>query len=217
MSFWDDVSGAVGLGLGGVPGAITAGISGGNPLNPLGNALGIGSGDPNNQFRGALGGNAQQQGGFGQTLQNQYMQNQADMANTMGMLQGAANGQNSVAQEQLRQGMQAQQAQQMSMAAGASPQNAAMAARTAANNMARAGYGMSGQAAMEGLQERQGAMNALAQMQMQQSGQNLQGALGFGGLSNSAYGTNLQNPQQGWGPIVGGLISGGAAAAGKFA
>lgn len=179
--------------------------------------FGVGDADPSNPYRNALSANAQQQGGFGQNLQQQYMANQAGIGNTMGMLQGLAQGQNSVSMEQARQNMQQQQAQQMSMAAGAAPQNSAMAARVAANNMARAGYGISGQQAMAGLQERQAALNALSQMQMQQAGMNLQGAGQFGGLSNSAYGTNLQNPQKTWGPYVAGALGGAAGAGAKFA
>jgi len=177
-----------------------------------GGALGIGSGDPGNKYRDALQQNAQQQGQFGQNLQGQYLQNQAGMNNTMGMLQGLANGQNSVSAEQLRQGLQQAQAQQMSMAASAAPQNQAMAARNAMVNSGNVASGMMGQQAMAGLQERQAALNALSQMQLGQSGQNLQGALGMAQNANNAYGTNLGNPQKTWGGMIGGL---GAAAIAK--
>ncbi len=174
----------------------------------VGSVFGVGSGDPSNQYRNALAGAAGQQAQFGQGLQGQYMQNQAGIANTMGMLQGLASGQNSVSAEQLRQGLQQAQAQQMSMAASATPQNQAMAARNAMMNAGNVASGMMGQQAMAGLQERQAALNALSQMQMQQSGQNLQGALGMGQMSNAAYGTDLQNPQKTWGNIVGGALGG---------
>lgn len=177
--------------------------------------FGVGSGDPGNPYRNALSYNAGQQGQFGQGLQNQYMQNQAGIANTQGMLQGIASGQNSVSAEQLRQGLGQELAQQQSMAAGAAPQNQAMAARNAAMNMGQASYGMAGQQAMAGLQERQNALNTLAQMQMQQSGQNIQGALGMAGTANSAYGTDLGNPQKTWGSLVGGFVGGGAGGLGR--
>jgi hypothetical protein len=183
----------------------------------LSRTFGVGSGDPSNPYRNALNMNAQQQGGFGQTLQQQYMGNQAGINNTMGMLQGLAQGQNSVSMEQARQGLQQSQAQQMSMAAGAAPQNQAMAARNAMMNAGGMASGMMGQQAMAGLQERQGALNALSQMQMQQSGQNLQGAGAFGGLANSAYGTALGNRQNTWGGLIGGALSGAAGAAAMFA
>ncbi len=87
-------------------------------------------------------------------------------------------GQDSLSREQLRQGLQQQLAQQRSMAAGANPANAAMAARTAAMNMGRASSGMSGQAAMAGLAERRDAENQLTGMIMGQRDQELRAAQG---------------------------------------
>lgn len=188
MSFWDDVQ----------------------------NTFGFGSGDPSNPYRNALNANAKQQGAFGQTLQGQYLANQAGIGNTMGSLQALANGQNSVSAEQLRQGLQQAQAQQMSMAASATPQNQAMAARNAMMNAGNVASGMMGQQAMAGLQERQAALNTLAQMQMQQSGQNLNGALQAAQLSNGAYGTDLVNPQRTAGQFIGGALGGIAGAAARF-
>lgn len=210
MGFWDSAWNPINY-PGNVANLVT-GTQGG-----LSGALGLGAYDPSNQYRDSLNANAQQQGQFGQTLQQQYMQNQAGIANTMGMLQGLANGQNSVSAEQLRQGMQQGQAQQMSMAASAAPQNQAMAARNAMMNAGNLASGMMGQQAMAGLQERQAALNALSQMQMQQSGQNINGALGFAQNANNAYGTDLQNPQKTIGSLVGGSIGGLAGAAAKFA
>jgi hypothetical protein len=64
-----------------------------------------------------------------------------------------------------------------------------MAQRMAMNNAAKQGYGMSGQAAMAGLAERQGAQNALGQV--------LQGARGQDqGLAQFNAGTQLQNRGQ---------------------
>jgi hypothetical protein len=185
--------------------------------DPIASVFGVGSGDPGNPYRNALNANAQQQGQFGQNLQGQYMANQNGIAGTAGMLQGLASGQNSVSALQLQQGLRQSQAQQMSMAAGAAPQNQVMAARVAADNMARSAYGMSGQQAMAGLQERQGALNTLAQLQGQQAGQNMQGALGMAQNTNAAYGTDLTNPQKTWAPMLGGFLGGAAGAVAKFA
>jgi hypothetical protein len=103
-------------------------------------------------------------------------------------LRQLASGQHSVSAEQLRQGLQQNLAGQRSMAASASPQNSAMAARTAATNMGRLGAGMSGQAALAGLKERQQAQKALADMIMGQRQQDLQAALGSRNTAVGAYG-----------------------------
>lgn len=103
-------------------------------------------------------------------------------------LRRLASGQDSVSAEQLRQGMQQNVAAQRSMAASAAPQNAAMAARTAAIQAGRQGAGLAGQQAVAGLQERQAAQQALANMIMQQRGQDLQAALGSRQNANAAYG-----------------------------
>jgi hypothetical protein len=94
-----------------------------------------------------------------------------------------------------------------------------MAARTAMMNAGGQASGMMGQQSMAGLQERQGALNALSQMQMQQSGQNMQGALGAAqnanasyGAQNAAYNTALQYPQASGNKMIGGAIGGIAAA-----
>ena len=118
-----------------------------------------------------------------------------------------ANGLDSISAEQLRQGLQQNQASQMSMAAGAAPQNQAMAQRTAMMNAGRQGMGLSGQQAMAGLQERrdalagqlgamqgqQGAIGGQGQMQgliqqglLQGRGQDVQ--MGLGGTQNALQG-----------------------------
>lgn len=93
-------------------------------------------------------------------------------------LKRLASGQESVSAEQLRQGTQQNMSAQRSMAAGAAPQNAAMAARTAAIQSARLSSGMAGQQALAGIQERQAAQQALANMILQQRGQDIQVGLG---------------------------------------
>jgi hypothetical protein len=129
--------------------------------------------------------------GFAGTTQGNYNQLTGRLNGSLDALQATANGQNSVSAEQLRQGQMQNLAQQQSLAAGASPMNSAMAARTAANNIARLGYGLSGQQAVAGLQERQQAQQAYAQMLGQARGQDLQGTLGGYGVATSAYGGGL--------------------------
>jgi len=93
-------------------------------------------------------------------------------------LQGQAQGQNSVSAEQLRQGLQQLYGQQRSMAAGASPRNAALAARTASIQSARLGAGMAGQQALAGIAERNQAQQAYAQLLQGLRGQELNASLG---------------------------------------
>lgn len=128
-----------------------------------------------------------------------------------------AAGKNSLVNEQLRQGLQQQQAAQRSMAASASPGNAAMAARTAANNMSRAQYGMAGQASLASLAERMQANQLLGQMGLQQRGQDLQAALGSRGNVITALGAGQQGaPEKSWLEKYGPMIVGGLGAAAGF-
>lgn len=92
-------------------------------------------------------------------------------------LQDIATGKLSYSKEALRQGLMQNQAAQRSMAASASPQNAAMAALAGQQNSARLGSGMSGQAALAGIQEQQGAMKLYGDMTAQQRQQDLMAAL----------------------------------------
>lgn len=103
-------------------------------------------------------------------------------------LRQQAAGKNSISAEQLRQGLQQNLAGQRSIAASASPANAAMAARSMAGNSARLGYGMSGQAATAGLQERQQAQQALAELLLRQRQQEQAVALGSRQNATTAYG-----------------------------
>lgn len=93
-------------------------------------------------------------------------------------LQGQAQGQNSVSAEQLRQALQQNQAAQLSMAAGASPHNAAMAARTASIQSGRLGAGLAGAQAQAGLQERNQAQQQYASLLQGLRGQDLSAATG---------------------------------------
>lgn len=181
--------------------------------NGISNFLGIGSGDPSNQYRNAVNNVGNQAGQFGQGNALDYRANQAglnqsiaNMGQTQNYFQNQMNGNNSVSAMQLQQGLQQGLAQQQAMAASASPNNAAMAARNAAMNMGRMSSGEMGQQAMAGLQERnqaaQGlnqAQQAQGQLQLGQSGQNMQGALGGYNAATGAYGQALGTPQQTWG------------------
>lgn len=185
------------------------------PLGFVANGLGVGSADPSNYDRSQLDQTGAGASGFAGQTQAGYNQNQAGINNTEGMLQGIASGQNSVSAEQLRQGLAQSQAQQMSAAASASPNNQAAASRNAMMNMGQQASGMMGQQAMAGLQERQNALNTLSQTQLGQSGQNMQGTLGGYGAANNAYGTAVGNPQKTWGTMTQGAIGGFAAGLAK--
>jgi hypothetical protein len=128
-------------------------------------------------------------------------------------LRRLASGQDSVSAEQLRQGLQQNLAAQSSFAAGASPRNSAMAARTAAIQSARLGAGMAGQQAIAGLQERQMAHQGLSNMILQQRGQDMNVALQGRQGANAGYGayTTPMTPEKSdaekYGPIVLGALT----------
>jgi hypothetical protein len=143
-------------------------------------------------------------------MTGQLMGTYGSLNDAMKYQQGLMQGQNSVSAEQLRQGMQQGLAAQRSMAAGAAPQNAAMAARTAAMQMGRLGYGLSGQQSLAGLQERNMAAqnygqlgSALGQLQLGARGQDVNAALGS--RQNAIAGYHDVNPEptglQKYGPI----------------
>jgi hypothetical protein len=152
-----------------------------------------------------------QAGAAAQDFAGQAQQNYGNMTGrlngSLDSLQALANGQNSVSALQLKQAQQQNLASQRSMAAGAAPGNAAMAARGAAMNMGRIGYGLAGQQAVAGLQERNQAQQAYANMLGQARGQDMQGALGGLGTAVSAYGGGLNGQRdptlaQQWMPIA---------------
>ncbi|MGE5802943.1 MAG: hypothetical protein ACM358_11875 [Gemmatimonadota bacterium] len=146
-------------------------------------------------------------GGFADTAQQGYGQLGGEAAAQRDYLGRLSRGEDSVSAEQLRQSLQQNQAAQMSMAASASPQNAASTARLAAILASRQASGMSGAAAIAGLQERQAAHQALANMIMQQRGQDLNAALGSRQTAVSGYGAGMQGqPEKSWlekyGPVI---------------
>lgn len=119
---------------------------------------------------------------------NQLAQDQAAIGSQQQYLTGLMQGKNSVSAEQLRQGLGQQLAQQQAMAAGASPNNSAMAARNAAMNMGQASYGMAGQQALAGLQERNQAASQLANLNLGAGQLASNTALGYAGAQNQALG-----------------------------
>ncbi len=129
--------------------------------------------------------------GFAATGQKGFGALGAESADVRDQLRRQMSGQDSLAGEQLRQGLQQNLAAQSSMAASASPQNAAMAARTAMNNAGRLGAGMSGQQALAGIAERQAATQSLGGMLDNQRQMELQAALQSRGQSIDAYGNVL--------------------------
>ncbi len=171
-------------------------------------AFGIGSGDPSNQDRANIGANAAQANAMGAQGAANYGNDRLGMQATQGYLRDQMMGKNSVSAEQLKQALGQNQAAQQSMAAGAAPGNAAMAARTAAMQMGHQGAGLAGQQAVAGLQERNQAAGQLGQMQLGQSGQDINAGLGGFNAANQGYGQALGNPQKTWGGMLGGALGG---------
>lgn len=147
----------------------------------------------NDMLRDGLRSQGNRSGQFADVSQDRFGQLGGEMNALRGQLGELAQGKDSISAEQLRQALQQQLAQQRSAVAGAGP-NAAMAARTAMNNMGRASYGMAGQQAQAGIAERNAAMQQLAQLLMGQRGQDLQATLGGRGLAIQGLGGAV-NPQ----------------------
>lgn len=183
------------------------------PVYGSDNIFGLSTG---NAQRNQLSSNMGNMSQFGGQLGNAYMGNQAGINNTIGMLQGQAQGQNSVSAMQMQQGLNQSLANQQSMAASASPNNAAMAARNAAMNMNQLNTGTMGQQAVAGLQERQQALGQLSQLQLGQSGQNLNGMLGAYNGATQAGATYLGNQPPSLLSKLGGLGNGLASGLGAI-
>src|SRR6185436_3162458 len=152
-------------------------------------------------------------GKFADQNQNSYAAyGNLGMQNLAG-LQAIANGQNSVSGEQLRQAMMQNQAQQQSMAAGASPRNQAMAARTASIQMGRNNAGLAGQQAVAGPHERQQAQQAYGNLLQGLRGQDLSAVTQSRQSAMSGYGAPMNGaPDKDWIDKYGPAIIGGAAA-----
>lgn len=156
-------------------------------------------------------------GGFADYGEGGFRSLGTEADNVRAMLQQHATGQQSFSRESLRQGLMQNQAAQRSFAAGASPQNASMMARTAMMNMSRQGSGMAGQASLADIAERQAFAKALADATMQQRQQELQAALGSRGNQINALAPQPMTPKE---PTFGDRLLGaggqiGAAAAGN--
>lgn len=99
-----------------------------------------------------------------------FRNQQSDLANR---LQRQMNGEDSLSNLQLRQATDQNINQQRSLAAGASPGNAAMAQRLAMQNIGQMNQGFGNQAAQLGIQERNAAANTLGQVAGQGRGQDI--------------------------------------------
>lgn len=143
-----------------------------------------------------------QQGGragmFADQAQQGYAAYGQQAQGALAALQRQASGQDSLSAEQLRQSLGQQLAQQRSLAAGASPHNAAGAARTAAIQMGRASTAMAGQQATAGLAERQQANTAYGNLLGTVRGQELSAALQSRSNANAGYGAAAGPPQKDW-------------------
>lgn len=158
-----------------------------------GGRLGSGMDRGKNEFRtvdpeGNLGSQSRKAGSFADRSQTHFGQLGAEATSERQRLRDIAEGRNSISAEQLRQALQQNVAAQQSMAAGARPGNAAMAARTASMQAARMGSGLAGQQAVAGIAERQAAAQSLANMLMQQRQQELQAALQSRGQAIQGFG-----------------------------
>lgn len=173
--------------------------------------------DLEKQRKDALLANAGAAGQFAGTAQTNYNQATQQAQGALRNLYAQGQGQNSVSQLQLGQALQQNQAQQQSIAAGAAPGNAAMAARTAAIQSARLGSGLAGQQAVAGQQERNQAQQQYGQLLQGLRGQDAQTALGsrntaVQGYSGGAFGQDAQS----WLQKNGGTIQGIASVAGAL-
>jgi hypothetical protein len=186
MSWYDYLDGSAALGA----------VSGRSPSDWAAYLTGTGQYDPTNTPRANLDTAGANATGFAQQAQGNYNQDTGQAQQSVNDLRAIANGQNSVSAMQLQQAAQANQAQQASMAAAASPNNAPMAARNAAMNAGRIGYGLAGQQAVAGLQERNQATSQLANFIGNLRGQDVNATLGGQGNAINAYGQQIQNPQK---------------------
>lgn len=119
-----------------------------------------------------------------------------DQAELVDQLQRRAAGQDSVAELQARQGMDAANAQQRSMMAGARPTNAAMAMQLGSQGMANAAMGIQGQAAIARAQEALGATGQLGNVLAQGRGADEQLNMWNAGQQNQRKSQQAQMNQQ---------------------
>lgn len=146
--------------------------------------------DPND-LQGELGEQADKSSSWGDESRDRVFWLSRQAQENRKRLEDVATGRESVSAMQLAQSLQQNQAQQQSMAAGARPGNAAMAARTAAMTAGRQGAGLAGQQAIAGIQERQAAQSALSQALLTERGQDVNATTQGYGNAASAYGSAL--------------------------
>lgn len=158
----------------------------------------------NSQGNAAAGFADQGQAGFGALG--------AEAAESRGLLRDQAMGRNSLSAEQLRQGLQQQQAQMQSMAQGGPASSAPMMGRTAMIGAGRASSAMAGNAAMAGIAERNAAQQAWANSILGARGQDLSAALGGRSTAVGAYGgvTPEKSTLDKWGNMIVGAAGIGA-------
>jgi hypothetical protein len=204
-----DVLAAIPTGLSKASGAIGRGLESAYD-NTLGDDPGA---DAERKRRELLYAQAQGAGRFANQGERGYRALGQQGMGALSGLQALAQGQNSVSAEQLRQGLQQNLAGLQSQVASASPQNAAMMARTAAIQGGRLGAGLSGQQALAGLQERNQAQQQYAALLQALRGQDLQAALGSRQNAMSGYGApNAGAPEKSWWDKYGSALQGGASA-----
>ncbi len=196
MSFWDTVKSGAKFAI--------------DPANAFGWRDENGDAEQQRNNLNAQGGAA---GSWADESQNNARQQGAMSSDMYKSLGDRAAGKNLISGEMLRQGLQQQYGQQRSMAAGASPQNAAMAARTGAMNMGRAASGMSGQAALAGMQEQAAAQKMQADFLQRWRDQDLGAAQGARGQSIGAY--QGITPDKTWIEKFGPAAAGGASMVAK--
>ena len=164
------------------------------------------------QRKQLLYGQAAQAGNFADRSQASYRHLGTQGQSALDALQAQTNGQNSVSALQLQQGLQQNLAAQRAMAAGASPQNSAMAARTAAIQSGRLGAGLAGQQAVAGLQERNQAQSQYANLLQGLRQQDLNATLGSRNTAVQGYGAqDSGSPDKSaierYGPAAAGIAS----------
>jgi hypothetical protein len=192
---WDGRRIATGIATGGF-----SELGGGRPiLESIGvDVMGDKGAEEERARKAKLGALADQSGKFADASQAGYQRLGRQGQQNIAGLQRLASGQDSISAEQLRQGLGQNLAYQRSLAAGAAPQNAAMAARTAAIQSGRLGAGFAGQQALAGLQERNQAQQTLAGAIQGLRGQDLQATLGGrqGALAGHGAYTTPMTPEK---------------------
>jgi len=151
---------------------------------------------------------AQQAGDFANYGQGQFAGTTGEAQEARNYLRDLAQGKNSLSAEQLRQGLQQQQAQMQSMAAGGPASSAPMAARNAMVGAGKASSAMAGNAAMAGIAERAAAQKAWSDAILGARQQDLGAALGS--RQNAIAGYSGITPGQSWLDSWGNAVLGAA-------